>query len=50
MATYKSNAGQIVQPGAQVNRLSSYNNEGVFGWPGVECYEDRKSTRLNSSH
>ena len=39
MATYKSNAGQIVQPGAQVNRLSSFNNEGVYGWPGVECYE-----------
>jgi len=39
MATYKSNAGNLLQPGAQINRLSSYNNEGVFGWPGVECYE-----------
>ena len=39
MATYKSNAGNILQPGAQINRLSSYNNEGVFGWPGVEAYE-----------
>ena len=39
MATYKSNAGQIIQPGAQINRLSSYNNEGVYAWPGVEAYE-----------
>jgi len=39
MATYKSNAGQIIQPGAQINRLSSFNNEGVYAWPGVEAYE-----------
>ena len=39
MATYKSNAGAILQPGNQVNRLSGYNGEGVFGWPGVEAYE-----------
>lgn len=39
MATYKSNAGNILQPGAQINRLSSYNNEGVNAWPGVEAYE-----------
>ena len=39
MATYKSNAGNILQPGAQINRLSSYNVEGVYAWPGVEAYE-----------
>lgn len=39
MATYKSNAGNILQPGAQINRLSSYNTEGVYAWPGVEAYE-----------
>ena len=39
MATYKSNAGNVLQPGAQINRLSSYNVEGVYGWPGVEAYE-----------
>lgn len=39
MATFKSNAGNILQPGAQINRLSSYNNEGVYAWPGVEAYE-----------
>lgn len=39
MATYKSSAGAVLQPGNQVNRLSGYNNEGVFGWPGVESYE-----------
>lgn len=39
MATYKSNAGNILQPGAQINRLSSYNNEGVYAWPGLEAYE-----------
>lgn len=39
MASYKSSAGAIMQPGNQVNRLSGYNNEGVFGWPGVEAYE-----------
>lgn len=39
MATYKSDAGAILQPGNQINRLSSYNHEGVFGWPGVEAFE-----------
>ena len=39
MATYKSNAGAILQPGNQVNRLSSFNHEGVYGWPGLEAYE-----------
>ena len=39
MATYKSNAGAILQPGNQINRLSSYNKEGVHGWPGLEFYE-----------
>jgi len=39
MATYKSEAGAILEPGNQVNRLSSYNNEGVFGWPGLEAFE-----------
>ena len=39
MATYKSDAGAILQPGNQINRLSSYNTEGVFGWPGIEAYE-----------
>ena len=39
MATYKSSAGAILQPGNQINRLSGYNDEGVFGWPGVEAFE-----------
>jgi len=39
MATYKSNAGAILQPGNQINRLSSFNTEGVYGWPGVEAFE-----------
>lgn len=39
MATYKANAGNILQPGAQINRLSSFNVEGVYGWPGVEAFE-----------
>jgi len=39
MATYKSNAGAILQPGNRINRLSSYNTEGVYGWPGVEAFE-----------
>jgi len=39
MATYKTGAGQILQPGAQINRLSSFNSEGVFGWPGFAAYE-----------
>jgi hypothetical protein len=39
MATYKSEAGAILQPGNQINRLSSYNTEGVYAWPGLEFYE-----------
>ena len=39
MATYKSEAGAILQPGNQINRLSSYNTEGVYGWPGLEAFE-----------
>lgn len=39
MATYKSSAGAILHPGNQINRLSGYNNEGVYAWPGVEAYE-----------
>jgi hypothetical protein len=39
MASYKTNAGSILQPGNQINRLSSYNVEGVHGWPGIEAYE-----------
>lgn len=39
MATYKSNAGEVLYPGNQVNRLSGYNGEGVYGWPGIEAYE-----------
>ena len=32
MATYKSDAGAILEPGNQINRLSSFNHEGVKGW------------------
>ena len=39
MATYKTGAGQILQPGNQINRLSSFNSEGVHGWPGFAAYE-----------
>jgi hypothetical protein len=39
MATYKSSAGAILQPGNQINKLSGFNDEGVFGWPGVEAFE-----------
>ena len=39
MATYKSSAGAILQPGNQINRLSGYNDEGVVGWPGVEAFQ-----------
>lgn len=39
MASYKEEAGAILQPGNQINRLSSYNTEGVYGWPGVEAFE-----------
>ena len=39
MALYKTGAGEILQPGAQINRLSSFNSEGVHGWPGIAAYE-----------
>lgn len=39
MAAYKEEAGAILQPGNQINRLSSYNTEGVYGWPGIEAFE-----------
>ena len=39
MAAYKEQAGAILNPGNQINRLSSYNTEGVYGWPGVEAFE-----------
>ena len=39
MASYKAEAGAILQPGNQISRLSSYNKEGVHGWPGLEFYE-----------
>ena len=39
MATYKSSAGAILQPGNQIKKLSGYNDEGVFGWPGIEAFE-----------
>ena len=39
MATYKSNAGAILQPGNQINKLSGYNKVGVQGWPGIELFE-----------
>jgi len=39
MATYKTSAGAILYPGNQINRLSAYNDEGVYGWPGVEAFE-----------
>ena len=39
MASYTEEKGAILHPGNQINRLSSYNTEGVYGWPGVEAYE-----------
>jgi hypothetical protein len=48
MATYKSNAGAVLHPGNQINRLSSYNGEGVYGWPGVECYEAVGYVKINN--
>ena len=39
MASYTAEKGAILQPGNQINRLSSYNTEGVYGWPGFELYE-----------
>ena len=38
MADYKENAGAILNPGNQINRLSSYNTEGVYAWPGIEAF------------
>ena len=49
MATYKSNAGAILQPGNQINKLSSFNNEGVFGWPGVEAFEQIGFVKINNA-
>ena len=31
MATYKTGGGAVLYPGDQINRLSGYNQEGVFG-------------------
>jgi hypothetical protein len=41
MAVYKSDPkpGALLYPGAQINRLSSFNSESVFGWPGIAAYE-----------
>ena len=39
MASYTAEKGAILHPGNQINRLSSYNTEGVYGWPGIEAYE-----------
>ncbi len=39
MASYKAEAGAILQPGNQISRLSSYNTEGVHGWPGLDFFE-----------
>lgn len=39
MALYKTGAGDVLQPGSQINRLSSFNSEGVYGWPGIAAYE-----------
>ena len=39
MAAYKTSAGAVLQPGNQINKLSGYNDEGVFGLPGVEAFE-----------
>ena len=39
MATYTAEKGAILQPGNQINRLSSFNTEGVYAWPGLEFYE-----------
>ena len=38
MATYKSDAGAILEPGNQINQLSSFNNEAVHGWPGIDLF------------
>ena len=39
MATYKSDAGAILTPGNQINKLSAFTHEGVLGWPGIELFE-----------
>lgn len=39
MASYKSDAGAILTPGNQINKLSAFNHEGVLGWPGIELFE-----------
>ena len=39
MALYKTGGGEILFPGSQINRLSSFNSEAVFGWPGIAAYE-----------
>ena len=39
MASYKDDAGAILTPGNQINKLSAYNHEGVLGWPGIELFE-----------
>lgn len=39
MAAYKEQAGAILHPGNQISRLSGYNTEGVYAWPGVEAFE-----------
>tara|TARA_R100000657_G_C4657706_1_gene101594 strand:- start:337 stop:1152 length:816 start_codon:yes stop_codon:yes gene_type:complete len=49
MATYKENAGAILQPGNQINKLSSFNNEGVFGWPGIEAFEQIGFVKINNA-
>ena len=49
MASYKDDAGAILQPGNQINKLSSYNHEGVFGWPGVEAFEQIGFVKINNA-
>ena len=52
MATYKSSAGAILQPGNQINKLSGYNDEGCIGWPGIEAFEQigfAKVTNLSAT-
>ena len=48
MATYKSSAGAVLQPGNQINRLSGFNDEGVFGLPGVEAFGYAKVSNLTA--
>lgn len=49
MASYKAEAGAILQPGNQISRLSSYNTEGVYGLPGVEAYELIGYVKINNA-